>query len=138
MPNPRWSVQQAHERFQVRLLLDHFRHCHRANFKVIAEPNPPEAVISTGKTTRWVEVVTAFWNDAYAKDQYSYATPGERHESVGDGVFMNMTSEFANNFTRAVQGKLSKESYRSLFEQYGTGYLLVAVQFPFFGSDSFH
>ncbi len=112
-------------------------HNHRANYKVAREPNPPEAIITTGKTTSWVEVVTAFWNEAYAKDQYSYATPDEKHVSIGEGTFVNMTPEFAKNFTRAVQGKLGKPSYLPFKELYGPGYLVVAIQFPFFRRDAF-
>ena len=137
MASSRRAIQEAHERFHVGLLLRRLKHNHRAEYTVLSEPNPPEAIITTGKRTSWVEVVTAFWNDAYAKDQYSYATPGERHVPVGEGVFMDMTPAFARNFTRAVQGKLSKESYLPFKDRYGPGYLVVAVQFPFFGRDAF-
>ncbi len=138
MPNPRRAVQEAHERFNVGLLLDALNTRHRANFKVIEEPNPPEAIIQSKCTTRWVEVVTAFWNAAYAKDLFSYATEGEEHESIGNGAFMNMTPQFAENFANAVQSKLEKPTYEPFRDKYGPGYLLVSVQFPFLGRDAWH
>lgn len=137
MTKSRRSVQQAHERYQVGLLLRHLQRRYRASYEVVAEPNPPEAIISTGRTTRWVEVVTAYWNQAYAKDLHSHATAGEQHAPIGNGLFTNMTPEFAANFTKAVQAKLQKESYTSLLKEHGPGYLVVAIQFPFFGDDAF-
>lgn len=137
MPNPRRKVQEAHERFQVGLLLDTLNHRHRSDFKVIEEPNPPEAIIQSRSTLRWVEVVTAFWNSAFAKDVYSFATEGEKHASVGNGAFMNMDQEFACSFADAVQAKLEKSTYESIRDSYGLGYLLVSVQFPFFSDDTY-
>lgn len=137
MPNPRRAVQEAHERFNVDLLIDTLNKRHRSKHKVISEPNPPEAIIRSGKTTRWVEVVTVFWNSDFAKDLYSYATEGEDHKPIGDGVFTNVTHEFANSFVTAVQNKLEKATYEPFRNAYGPGYLLVSIQFPFFGKDAF-
>jgi hypothetical protein len=137
MPNPRRAVQEAHEKFNVNLLVDTLNKRHRSEFKVISEPNPPEAIIQSGKTTRWVEVVTAFWNSAFAKDLYSHATEGEEHKPIGDGLFMNVTPEFAKNFVTAVQSKLEKTAYEKFRDEYGPGYLLVSIQFPFFGKNAF-
>jgi len=77
VPNPRSTIKAKHEQFQVGLFIDELNRRHRSNYRVIAEPDPPEAIIRSGRTTRWAEVVTAYWNDAYAKDLNSYATPGE-------------------------------------------------------------
>lgn len=136
MTNRRRAVQQRHERFHVQLLIEALNKRHRANYKVVAEPNPPEAIIQSGRTTRWIEVVSAFWNSAYARDLYSHATAGETPRSVGDGVFMNMTPEFARNFAAAVRQKLEKASYESCRDEHGPGYLVVPILFPFFARDT--
>ena len=136
MPNPRRSVQEAHERFVVKQLLAALNHRHRASFVVTAEPNPPEAIIRSGRTVRWVEVVTAFWNEAEAKDLYSYATPGEKYAPANEGLLMGMTPEFSENFANVVQKKLEKDTYLSFRDSYGPGYLAVSVQFPFFKRDT--
>lgn len=132
MPNPRRAVQEKHEQFQVGLLIQELNRRHRASFQVISEPNPPEAIIQSGKTKRWVEVVTAFWTDAYARDLNSYATIGEEHKPVGRGPFMKMDEEFAPRFIAAVKSKLEKQNYIPIFEEYGRGYLLVSIHNPFF------
>ena len=86
----RRPVQQADERFFVEQFLNWFNHAYRSNFQVVSEPNPPEAVIRSSRTTRWVEVSTAFWNSAYAQDLYSFATPDEEHKPVEPGPYSEM------------------------------------------------
>lgn len=136
MPNPRSTIKEKHERFQVGLLIKELDRRHRSNYRVIAEPDPPEAIIQSGRTTRWAEVVTAYWNDEYARDLNSFATPGETHVSVGNGPFMNMDEEFASKFVAAVKSKLEKKGYAPFRDKYGPGYLLVSIHYPFLDSDS--
>lgn len=132
----RRNVQQAHERAQVALFLRWFNQRYRAHFEVSTEPNPPEAIIRSGRTTRWVEVSTAFWSDAYAHDEYSHATPGETHKPIGDGWFMDMDAQFSQRFVSVVKKKLEKHSYVATLKAYGPGYLVVPVFFPFFDEDT--
>lgn len=136
MPNPRSTIKEKHERFQVGLFLDELNRRHRSNYRVIAEPDPPEAIIQSGRTTRWAEVVTAYWNNAYAKDLNSFATPGEAHASIGNGPFMNMDEEFASKFVSAVKSKLEKKGYISFRDRYGPGYLVISIHYPFLGNDT--
>ncbi|MDH4395254.1 MAG: hypothetical protein QE278_06225 [Limnobacter sp.] len=136
MPNPRSTIKEKHERFQVGLLINELNRRHRASYRVIAEPDPPEAIIQSGRTTRWAEVVTAYWNDSYARDLNSYATPGEAHVSVGNGPFINMDEEFALKFVAAVKAKLEKNGYVPFRDKYGPGYLLVSIHYPFLNSGS--
>jgi len=56
----RRSVQQQHERAIVQDFLAWLNARHGAQFKVIAEPNPPEAIVQSVRATRWVEVTDAF------------------------------------------------------------------------------
>lgn len=128
----RRPIQQAHERAYVEHFLNWFNRAYRSDFQVISEPNPPDAVIRSSKTIRWVEVSTAFWNEAYAKDLTSYATPGEDHKPVGPGPFHDMDKEFAQSFISVVKKKLEKKSYVFWHEQHGPGYLLIPIKHPGF------
>jgi len=137
MPNPRSLIKEKHERYQVGLLVDELNRRHRSTYQVVAEPDPPEAIIRSGRTTRWAEVVTAFWNEAYARDLNSYATPGETHVCVGKGPFMDMDHEFASKFVIAVKSKMEKKGYVPFREQYGPGYLVASIQYPFLDAHTF-
>ena len=93
----------------------------------------PEAIIRSGRTTRWVEVTTAFWNQAFAIDVYSYATEGEVHKPIDHRVFVGPDQEFAASFVAVVKQKLEKATYAQFKDRYGPGYLVVSVQYPLFG-----
>jgi hypothetical protein len=128
----RRPIQQAHERFFVEQFINWFNSAYRSNFKVILEPNQPEAIIRSSRTTRWVEVSTAFWNSAYARDLYSYATPNEIHKPIGPGPFLNMDHEFAKSFASVIKKKFEKTSYLEWRDRYGPGYLIIPIKHPWF------
>ncbi len=132
MANRRRHVQELHERFNVHLFLKEFNARYHADFKVIEEPNPPEAIIRSNNTTRWVEVTTAYLNEAYAIDLNTYAVKGERHIASRQDVPHNPDDEFAQQFIDVVTKKLEKTSYEAFFSQYGKGYLVVSIKHPLF------
>ncbi|HRB77765.1 MAG TPA: hypothetical protein PLN59_07455 [Nitrosomonas sp.] len=51
MPRRR-ITQQAHERAQVGAFVAWLNTRYRSKFEVVAEPNPPDAIIRSGRTTR--------------------------------------------------------------------------------------
>ena len=126
----RRPIQQSHERFFVQEFLNWFNGAYRSNFKVLCEPNPPDAVIGSMRTTRWIEISTAFWNSAYAKDLYSFATPDEAHKPMASGPYSSMDQEFAENFVQVVKNKLEKTSYIYWRDKYGPGYLIIPIKHP--------
>lgn len=138
MPNKRRAVQEVHEQLTVSEFLKSFNQRYHTNFTVVEEPNPPEAIIRSGRKTRWVEVTTAFWNEAFAIDTYSYATEGEVHRPIGKEVFVGTDEEFAKSFVSVVKQKLEKASYGKFRDRYGLGYLVVSVQYPLFSQHTMH
>lgn len=132
----RRPVQQAHERFFVEQFLHWFNSAYRSNFKVVSEPNPPEAVIRSSRTTRWVEVTTAFWNSAYAQDRFSSETPDEKHKPVDPGPYHSMDQDFVPNFVSVLKKKLEKKSYVPWRDKYGPGYLIVPIKYPWFDRET--
>lgn len=136
MTNPRHAVKQAHERFQVGLLLEALNQRYRSNYVVISEPEPPEAIIKSDRTTRWVEVVTVYLNRDFAKDLNSFATEGETHHCSSGKLIVGPDEQFSQNFISAVGAKLEKKTYMEFRDRYGPGYLLVSVQNPLFGNDT--
>jgi hypothetical protein len=136
MTNPRHAVKQAHERFQVGLLIAELNKRHGSRFVVISEPEPPEAIIQSNRTTRWVEVVTAYLNSDFARDLNSFATVGEVHRSSSGTLIVEPDRQSAQNFISVVKGKLEKSTYIPFRDRYGPGYLLVSIQNPLFDSDT--
>ena len=136
MVSTRRATQEAHERFNVGVFIDELNRRHRSTYRVVSEPNPPEAIIQSKAKTSWVEVTAAFMNDAFAQDVWSFATPGEQHRPIRGEVIISPDAQFARNFVSVVKKKLKKKSYAPFRDKYGPGYLVVSVQYPLFGRDT--
>lgn len=130
----RRPVQQAHERAHITAFLDWFNARYRSNYCITKEPNPPDALLRSNRKRRWIELSTAYWRPEYARDLASLATPGEMHKPIKKGPFRDMDAEFSENFADAVKKKLEKSSYIPWREKYGPGFLLIAVEHPWFDS----
>ncbi len=127
----RRAIQVSQERFYVNSFIEWLNRTRRSRFEVISEPNPPEAIIKSNKTIRWIEVGSAFWNVDYARDLNTYAALGERHCPMVEGACTGMDSEFASRFVSIVKKKLEKTSYVPVLKEYGQGYLIVPIYYPF-------
>ncbi|MDR7270781.1 hypothetical protein J2X20_003439 [Pelomonas saccharophila] len=136
MTTRRRATQEAHERFNVATFIDEINRRHRASYRVVDEPNPPEAIIQSSRKTSWVEVTSAFMNQAFAEEAWSYATPGEKPRPMPNEVILGPDAQFAANFVGTIKKKLEKKSYEPFRDKYGPGYLVVSVQYPLYGRDT--
>ena len=128
----RRPVQQQHEWAVVRDFLQWLNPRRGTRFTVISEPNPPEAIIRSVRVTRWCEVGDVFWNDAYAQDLFSYATPDEVHKPIYPGPYSSMDARLAKRFIKVLRKKLEKRSYDKFRDELGPGYLLLPIFHPWF------
>jgi hypothetical protein len=133
MATNRRATQEAHERFNIATFLDELNRRHRSSYQVIAEPNPPEAIIQTKTKTSWIEVTSAFMNRAFAEETWSYATPGETPRPMPSEVTVGPDAQFSENFVSTIKKKLEKKSYEPFRDRYGPGYLVVSIQYPLYG-----
>jgi hypothetical protein len=136
MATNRRVTQEAHERFNVSTFVDEITRRHRASYRVVEEPNPPEAIIQSKGKTSWVEVTSAFMNRSFAEEAWSHATPGEKPRPIPSEVIVGPDAQFAANFAETVKKKLEKKSYEPFRDMYGPGYLVVSVQYPLYGKDT--
>lgn len=129
----RLQVKKVHERFNVSLFLREFNFRYHTDYKVVEEPDPPEAIIKSKGMTRWVEVTTAYLSDAYAADLHSYAAEGEQHKPTSRDFIADPDAQFAKEFVRVVKNKLEKSTYAPFFAKHAHGYLVVSIKYPLFG-----
>lgn len=133
----RRSIKQAHEQFHVANFLKWLNSTYRTDYVVVAEPDPPEAIIRSSRRTRWVEVTTAFLNSEFAQDVVSYATPGEEHKSIDGKLIVGPDEQFAHSFVDVVKKKLQKRTYAKFAQDYGPGFLIVPIHNPLFDQTTF-
>jgi len=128
----RRPIQIRHERAVIQNFLTWINSRRGTRFKIIEEPNPPDAIIKSVHSTRWVEVTDAFFSNSYARDLYSYATPGEEHKPIEPGPYYYPDASFVFRFVDVLSSKLKKQSYLPYLEKYGAGFLIVPIQYPLF------
>ena len=126
--NKRKEIKKEHER----ALIKNFLKWHNPEYKIVGEPDPPEAIIKFGNKTTWIEVADTFFTWEYARDEYSYATPDETHIPMTPGPYFNGDEQFANRFVKVLKDKLTKPSYLPFKRRYGPGILLIGMRSPFF------
>jgi hypothetical protein len=132
----RRPIKKKHEQFHIKNFVDWLNATYQCDYKVIAEPEPPEAVIQSKTRISWVEISTAFLDIGYARDVMSYATPGEKHVSVSGNIYGDPDQIAAKNFVDVVKKKLEKTSYLPVAEKYGPGYLVIPIHNPFFTTET--
>jgi hypothetical protein len=134
--NRRAPIKKNHERYLVNCYLNWLKITTGVEFFIIEEPDPPEAIIASDNQVTWVEVVDIFYSNDFAKDKYSYATPGEKHQPMKAGPYVSMDQQFSNSFIRELRKKLVKSTYIPFREKYGPGVLLIGIHHPWFNEET--
>jgi hypothetical protein len=132
----RRPIKQAHEKAYIEAFLRWHAVAYRSRFCIVARPDPPDAIIRSERTTRWVEVGDAYWSDEWARDLNSYATPGEKHCPIHGGPHVGMDEQHASRFVAVLKDKLESNSYASCNSDYGPGYLVLPMMSPFFDANT--
>ncbi len=132
----RGLLKKADERFHINNFVEWLNSTYGSSYKVIAEPEPPEAIIESKYKKSWIEISTAFINSGYAQDLMSYATPNEAHKSISGNLFVGPDRTAAINFVAVVKKKLEKKSYLPIVKEYGPGYLVIPIRNPFFDENT--
>ena len=130
--NRRAKTKRRHEQAVVLDLVRWIEEHRGTPCRMTRGPDPPDAVIQNGNRSRWVEVVDVFWSPRWAQDQYSYATPGERHVPSESGPHIEPDAKFAENFVAVVSKKLNKQSYYPYAAAHGAGILIINIEYPLY------
>lgn len=122
-------VQNAHEDAVLAAALAEHNYGLGAALEVVSRPDPPDAVLSDGVRTTWLELTDAFFSDEWARDIVGYAA-GEPHRPMRQGVYADMDAQLARRFCDIVLQKAAKASYRPFVQQHGPGILVVGLESP--------
>src|SRR6266850_1682753 len=128
--NKRKPIHQQHERAVVLDFLALLNKRYRARYVVEATPDPPEALIRSGRRRKWVEVADVFHSDDWAHDVFSYATLGEIHHDTSGQVKVDVDDKLASRFIQVLKSKLTKKTYEPFRDEIGPGYLVIFLHHP--------
>ena len=104
----RAEIQKAHELAVLTAGLAEHNRLHDLSLKVISRPDPPDAILSDGSITTWMELTDAFFSEAWARDLSSF-TSIKGHEPMARGAYMNMDMQLAVNFCDLLVKKATKK-----------------------------
>jgi len=122
-------VQKADEDAVLAAALAEHNRALGATLAVVSRPDPPDAVLSDGVQTTWLELTDAFFSDDWARDIVGYAA-GEPHRPMRQGFYVDMDAQLAHRFCDIVLQKAAKSSYRPFVQQHGPGILVVGLESP--------
>ena len=134
MPN-RAQVKSAHELAVLSAGLAEHNRIHNLKLSVIYQPDPPDAILSDGSITTWMELTDAFFSPEWARDLSSYAAD-EQHKPMKKGHYMGMDAQLASAFCEIVVQKSQKSSYKPFITQYGPGILVVGLESPWLSDET--
>jgi len=101
--------------------------------EIISKPEPPDAIITINKNTTWVEITDAFFSGELAKSITTYVANDKEHKSVPKEkrYCIDPIGQFSSILEDVIVKKYDKGSIGKVYNQYGSGILLVGIINPF-------
>ncbi|MBP9727529.1 MAG: hypothetical protein KBD83_08735 [Gammaproteobacteria bacterium] len=126
------EIKSAHENS----VLESFKkHCATSNHivEIISKPEPPDAIITINGNKTWIEITDAFFSSELAESITTHAANNKTHKPVPikKRFAIEPDEQFSNALQDAIIKKYNKISIGKIYQQYGSGILLVGVINPF-------
>jgi hypothetical protein len=130
------QIRQAHERAVVDDFVRWLNQTTGSNWTVSEHSDPPDAIITDGYTTSWVEHADLYRDWKEARSEMSFVVPVKAHIPHPNQPVYDPDRQIADAFMELLQDKLSKNSYRSVHGRYGQGFLVISERDQLFGNDT--
>src|SRR5438552_15229435 len=114
------NMSNKSERLQAARFAQWFSEQTGAQYSITDGPNPPDFLLQSSSHVTWLEVTDIYLNDEQAEFLNS---PANQPFS-----FCGSPDQPANRFVNQLNRKLSKNSYRPIFEKRGKGFLLLTCE----------
>jgi hypothetical protein len=132
----RKSIKRGHEDYVIAQFVAWYNQRHRGNFDIVEKPDPPDAIIRSGRRTRWIEHCDIYRNKEEAREEYSAIVPGEKYMPHSEHPLLNPDDRTAQSLWAAIQMKISKSSYEVFRNLYGKGILVTNERDPLFDNST--
>jgi len=115
--------------------LEKHNRLHGLSLRVASRPDPPDAIITDGELTTWIELTDAFVSPEWAQDLSSNGSI-KGHTPMASGGFMDMDMQFAENFCNLLEHKARKQSYAPIVSKLGPGILVIGLESPWLDGET--
>jgi hypothetical protein len=126
------ELKRNHETAVIDNFVDWLNRTSGSNWEVIDRPNPPDAIITDGGATFWVEHADLYRHWEEARSETSLLNPNKKHIPHSENPIYEPDRRTAMAFMTLLQDKLSSCSYRAAYEKYGQGFLIISERDPLF------
>lgn len=130
--NARKKIQEDHELAILTLFIQWLASQGLPRYELVARPNPPDGILRAEPQHLWVEIADAYRSDDEAHEERSHITPGEKPFLHREHPIISPDARTAEVVLREIKKKMTKESYRSAVEKYGSGVLICCERDPLF------
>ncbi|MBW2621988.1 MAG: hypothetical protein JRD68_03715 [Deltaproteobacteria bacterium] len=129
-------VQKRHEKSIIDQFLSWYNIKQGTEFEVVRRPDPPDAIAQDNSNIIWIEHTDIYRSAEEAKEERSFATPGETPYERQERPIRSPDKRIALSFVRNLNKKLSKESYYRNFKALGPGLLVLTERDPLFSQST--
>lgn len=126
------EVKEAHEKS----VLESFKRFSASlgnTIAVVSNPEPPDAIVTVNGTTTWIEITDAFLSSELAESVTSHVADDKLHKQVPKDKrkIIDPDYQFSSVLESVILNKYNKISIGNVYQQYGSGILLVGIINPF-------
>lgn len=122
--------KQQHELAVIQAALREHNSIYACDLKVMSRPDPPDAILSNGDYTTWLEHTDAFFSEGWARALGSSVAFNPSPDDIEVELSVDVNKQLAIVFCQRVLDKNNKESYKESISQYGPGILVVGLESP--------
>lgn len=129
----RREIQNKHEQAVLAGFAD-YQTSQGRTLKVIARPDPPDAIVTIDGKKTWIELTNAYFSQSVAKSITSFAADEMEHMPVplDERNVLNPSDQVHEVLEKVIVRKYDKKSIGSVYHTHGGGILLVGLYGPFF------
>jgi hypothetical protein len=131
------NVKKRHELAVMEAALAEHNRLHDLALTIVSRPDPPDAILSDGSATTWMEHTDAFFSGEWARDLTTHAA-NVRHMPMEQRGYFEPDAQLAGAFCRCVIDKAGKTTYASCIAHYGPGILVVGLESPWLDEETIH
>lgn len=131
------EIKDKHELAVMEAALAEHNRLHGSALAIVSRPDPPDAILSDGATTTWMEHTDAFFSGEWARDLTTHAA-SVAHRPMEQRGYLEPDAQLAGAFCKCLLDKAGKSTYAEYVEQYGPGILVVGVESPWLDEDTIH
>ena len=127
--------KKKHELVVLNAALAEHNRLHGLALQIVGQPDPPDAILSDGSMTTWIEHTDALYSADWARDLNTYAA-NVPHRPMEQGGYVEPDAQLAEAFCRGVLDKASKSTYAPFVAKFGPGILVVGLESPWLDQDT--